>query len=275
MNPWIWVQQGWRPVLEILILATGIFWAFRFIKGTRGGQMVTGLLALLLSLTIITRVLDLKVLNVLMNQMFGVLALSMVVIFQHELRRMLAELGTLSVFTNAQQQRESIEDIVQTADRLSPVRFGALIALERNQPLSEVVEGGVPVNAELTPEMLETIFFPNNAIHDGGVVVRDNRILRAACIFPLTSRTDLSKSLGTRHRAALGLTEETDAIVVVISEETGAISYARRGQLTSNVTVEELRAFLSAEMVTRLQPKGWVGWWQRFREGVGPKEGGS
>ncbi len=275
MNPWIWVQQGWRPVLEILILATGIFWAFRFIRGTRGGQMVTGLLALLLSLTIITRVLDLKVLNVLMNQMFGVLALSMVVIFQPELRRMLAELGTLSVFTNAQQQRESIEDIVQTADRLSPVRFGALIALERNQPLSEVVEGGVPIHAELTPEMLETIFFPNNAIHDGGVVVRDNRILRAACIFPLTSRTDLSKSLGTRHRAALGLTEETDAIVVVISEETGAISYARRGQLTSNVTVEELRAFLSAEMVTRLQPKGWMGWWQRFRDGVGPKEGGS
>ncbi|MEN9734067.1 MAG: hypothetical protein RLZ45_2062 [Verrucomicrobiota bacterium] len=275
MNPWIWVQQGWRPVLEILILATGIFWAFRFIRGTRGGQMVTGLLALLLSLTIITRVLDLKVLNVLMNQMFGVLALSLVVIFQPELRRMLAELGTLSVFTNAQQQRESIEDIVQTADRLSPVHIGALIALERNQPLSEVVEGGVPINAELTPEMLETIFFPNNAIHDGGVVVRDNRILRAACIFPLTSRTDLSKSLGTRHRAALGLSEETDAIVVVLSEETGAISYARRGQLTSNVTVDELRAFLSAEMVTRLQPKGWAAWWRRFREGVGPKEGGS
>jgi diadenylate cyclase len=275
MNPWIWVQQGWRPVLEILILATDIFWAFRFIRGTRGGQMVTGLLALLLSLTIITRVLDLKVLNVLMNQMFGVLALSLVVIFQPELRRMLAELGTLSVFTNAQQQRESIEDIVQTADRLSPVHIGALIALERNQPLSEVVEGGVPINAELTPEMLETIFFPNNAIHDGGVVVRDNRILRAACIFPLTSRTDLSKSLGTRHRAALGLSEETDAIVVVLSEETGAISYARRGQLTSNVTVDELRAFLSAEMVTRLQPKGWAAWWRRFREGVGPKEGGS
>ena len=275
MNPWLWVQQGWRPVLEILILATGIFWAFRFIRGTRGGQMVTGLLALLLSLTIITRVLDLKVLNVLMNQMFGVLALSLVVIFQPELRRMLAELGTLSVFTNAQQQRESIEDIVQTADRLSPVHIGALIALERNQPLSEVVEGGVPINAELTPEMLETIFFPNNAIHDGGVVVRDNRILRAACIFPLTSRTDLSKSLGTRHRAALGLSEETDAIVVVLSEETGAISYARRGQLTSNVTVDELRAFLSAEMVTRLQPKGWAAWWRRFREGVGPKEGGS
>ena len=275
MNPWIWVQQGWRPVLEILILATGIFWSFRFVRGTRGGQMVTGLLALLLSLTIITRALDLKVLNVLMNQMFGVLALSLVVIFQPELRRMLAELGTLSVFTNAQQQRESIEDIVQTADRLSPVRIGALIALERNQPLSEVVEGGVPINAELTPEMLETIFFPNNAVHDGGVVVRDNRILKAACIFPLTSRTDLSKSLGTRHRAALGLSEETDAIVVVVSEETGAISYARRGQLTSNVTVDELRAFLSAEMVTRLQPKGWVGWWRRFREGVGPREGGS
>lgn len=265
MNFWWWLLQSWRPTLEIFLLATGIYWAFRFIKGTRGAQMLTGLLALLLFLTIITRVLDLKVLNILLNQFFAVLALALVVIFQPELRRMLAELGTLPVFVSTRQQRESIEDIVQAADRFSPVKIGALIAIERNQQLSEVVEGGVPVNCELTPEMLETIFFPNNAIHDGGVVVRENRILRAACIFPLTNRQDLSKSLGTRHRAAIGLTEETDAVAVVISEETGAISYAHRGQLTWNVTVEELRAFLTAELVPRIQSRGVLAWWRRFR----------
>jgi len=274
VNLWWWIQQGWRPALEILILSVGIYWAFRFIKGTRGAQMLTGLLAVLLFLTIVTRVLDLKVLNILLNQFFAVLALALVVIFQPELRRMLAELGTLPVFVSTRQQRENIEDIVQAADRLSPVKIGALIAIERNQQLSEVVEGGVPINCELTPEMLETIFFPNNAIHDGGVVVRENRILRAACIFPLTNRQDLSKSLGTRHRAAIGLTEETDAVAVVISEETGAISYAHRGQLTWNVTVEELRAFLTAEMVPRIPPRGVVGWIRRMRNSAWGASGG-
>ncbi len=275
MSIWWWLQQGWRPALEILILATGIFWAFRFIKGTRGAQMLTGLLALLLFLTIITRVLDLKVLNILLNQFFAVLALALVVIFQPELRRMLAELGTLPVFVSTRQQRENIEDIVQAADRLSPVKIGALLAIERNQQLAEVVEGGIPINADLTPEMLETIFFPNNAIHDGGVVIRENRILRAACIFPLTNRQDLSKSLGTRHRAAIGLTEETDAIAVVVLEETGAISYVHRGQLTWNVSVEELRAFLTAELVPSIQPRGLAAWWRKLRAASAGKGGES
>jgi diadenylate cyclase len=108
----------------------------------------------------------------------------------------------------------------------------------------------VVVDCEATPEMLETIFFPNNAIHDGGVILRGDRILQAACIFPLTQRQDLSKSLGTRHRAAIGLAEETDAAVVVVSEETGAISYAYKRQLTRGVTLEELRAFLTDVLVT-------------------------
>lgn len=273
MRIWWWLEQVWRPALEIFILATGIFWAFRFIKGTRGAQMLTGLLALLLFLTIITWFLDLKVLNILLNQFFAVLALALVVIFQPELRRMLAELGTLPVFVSTRQQRENIEDIVQAADRLSPVKIGALLAIERNQQLAEVVEGGIPINADLTPEMLETIFFPNNAIHDGGVLVRENRILRAACIFPLTNRQDLSKSLGTRHRAAIGLTEETDAIAVVVSEETGAISYAHRGQLTWNVSVEELRAFLTAELVPSIQPRGLAAWWRKLRLASASKGG--
>ncbi len=124
-----------------------------------------------------------------------------------------------------------------------------LVAIEQSIQLQEVVESGIVVDAEVTPEMLETIFFPNNAIHDGGVIVCGNRIMNAACIFPLTQRQDLSTSLGTRHRAAIGLTEETDAVVVVVSEETGSVSYAYKGQLVRGVTLEELRSFLTSVLV--------------------------
>lgn len=259
---WEIIEEGWRPAVEITILAVGIYYLFLFIRRTRGAPVVTGFLSLLLTLTVVTRVLDLKVLNALLNLFFGVLAISVVVIFQPELRRILAELGNLPLFNSTREQRENIEDIIQTVDRLAPVRIGALIAIEQHQHLSEVVEGGVVVDCEVTPEMLETIFFPNNAIHDGGVIVRGGRILRAACIFPLTQRQDLPKSVGTRHRAAVGLTEETDAVVVVVSEETGSISYAHRGQLTRGVTVEELRAFLTSVFVRKVEPRTW---WQRLR----------
>lgn len=256
------LEQTWRPALEITLLAMGIYTAFMFVRGTRGAPVVTGFLALLLSLTLLTRVLDLKVVNVLLNQFFGVLAIAVVVLFQPELRRILAELGNLPLFNSAREQREYVEEIIETVDRLAPVHIGALIALEQNQQLADVVEGGIPVNCELTPEMMETIFFPNNAIHDGGVIVHDGRILKAACIFPLTQRQDLAKSVGTRHRAAIGLTEETDAIVVVVSEETGAISYAHRGSLVRGISIEELRAFLTSVIVRKPESRGR---WSRLR----------
>jgi diadenylate cyclase len=256
------LEQIWRPGLEITILAMGIYTAFMFVRGTRGAPVVTGFLALLLSLTLLTRVLDLKVVNVLLNQFFGVLAIAVVVLFQPELRRILAELGNLPLFNSAREQREYVEEIIETVDRLAPVHIGALIALEQNQQLADVVEGGISVNCELTPEMMETIFFPNNAIHDGGVIVHDGRILKAACIFPLTQRQDLAKSVGTRHRAAIGLTEETDAIVVVVSEETGAISYAHRGTLVKGISIEELRAFLTSVIVRKPESRGR---WSRLR----------
>ncbi len=262
------IQAGWRPAVEIAILAVGLYYAFLFIRRTRGAPVVTGFLALLLTLTVVTRLLDLTVLNALLNQFFGVLAIAVVVIFQPELRRILAELGNLPLFNPTREQREHIEDVIQTVDRLAPVKIGALIAIEQNQHLGEVVEGGVPIESELTPEMMETIFFPNNAIHDGGVIVRDGRILRAACIFPLTQRQDLPKSVGTRHRAAIGLSEESDAVVVVVSEETGSIAYAYRGQLVRGITVEELRAFLTSVLVRQVEPRSW---WRRLRILVGKR----
>ncbi len=160
----------------------------------------------------------------------------------------------------AHEQRENIEVIIQTCERLSDVRIGALIAIEQSIQLQEAVESGVLVDCEATPEMLETIFFPNNAIHDGGVILKGDRIGYAACIFPLTQRQDLHKSLGTRHRAAIGLSEETDAVIVVVSEETGAISYAYKGQLVRGVTIEELRAFLTSVLVNPVKPRNIVGW---------------
>jgi diadenylate cyclase len=258
------LESAWRPALEIGILAVGIYFAYTFLKGTRGQAVVTGFVAVLLVLTLTVRLLRLEVLNSILNQIFPFLALAVVVLFQPEIRRLLAEVGNLPVFTNPQEQRENLEVIVETVDRLSPVKIGALIAIEQTIALNENADSGIVVDCEATPEMLETIFFPNNAIHDGGVIIKGDRILRAGAIFPLTQRADLPKSLGTRHRAAIGLSEETDAVVVVVSEETGAISYAHKGNLTRNVTVEQLRAFLTEALVRRPQPKNALAWARRW-----------
>ena len=248
----------WRPALEILILAVGIYYALNFIRGTRGAPVVMGLVVLFVALSFITSVLELTVLKWLLGTFSAFSAVAVLVIFQPELRRLLAELGNQSLLLSAQEQREDIEVIIETVERLADVRIGALIAIEQTINLAEAVESGVVVDCEATPEMLETIFFPNNAIHDGGVLIKNGRILRAACIFPLTTRQDLHKSLGTRHRAAIGLSEETDAVMVVVSEESGAISYAYRGELKRGLTVEELRAFLTGLFVKRVRARTWV-----------------
>ncbi len=264
---WNFVQDNWRPTVEILILAVGIYFASRFVRGTRGWPVVIGFVALLAALALGVTLLDLTVLRWLLDKASVFIILGALVIFQPELRRMLGELGNLHLFATSHEQRESIEVIIQTCERLADVRIGALIAIEQSIQLQEAVESRIPVDCEATPEMLETIFFPNNAIHDGGVIIKGDRIAYAACIFPLSQRSDLSKSLGTRHRAALGLSEETDAVVVIVSEETGAISYAYKEQLVRGVTLETLRAFLSSVLVKPASTPGVIEWLRsRFSE---------
>jgi len=257
---WDLLEKAWRPVLEIAILTVAIYYALRFIRGTRGAPVVTGFLVVLLASALVTFLLKLTVLRYLLTGFSAFFMLALLVLFQPELRRMLAELGNLPLFATAHEQREIIEVIIQTAERLSDVRIGALIAIEQSIHLQDAVESGIVVDCEATPEMLETIFFPNNAIHDGGVILKGDRIARAACIFPLTQRQNLNRTLGTRHRAALGLSEETDAVVVVISEENGAVSYAHKGQLVRAVTLEELRAFLTSVLVvpTTARTRDWL-----------------
>ena len=269
---WQFAAKHWRDALEVLILAVGIYYASRFVRGTRGWPVVIGFVVLLLVLAVGTTLLQLKVLHALLANAAGFIALGALVIFQPELRRMFGELGNLPLFATASEQRENIEIIIQTCERLADVKIGALIAIEQSIQLQEAVESGLVVDCEATPEMLETIFFPNNAIHDGGVILKGDRISYAACIFPLSQRQDLNKSLGTRHRAALGLSEETDAVVVCVSEETGAVSYAYKGQLVRGVTLEELRAFLTSVLVSPARARGFVEWF-RSRFGERPKPG--
>lgn len=271
---WKELLGWWRPVVEILILTVGIYHVLRFIRGTRGAPVVTGFLVVLLAFVLVSFLLNLRVLQYMLGAFSAFFILAVLVIFQPELRRMFAELGNLPLFATAHEQRENIEVIIQTVERLSDVRIGALIAIEQSIRLQEAVESGIMVDCEATPEMLETIFFPNNAIHDGGVILKGDRIACAACIFPLTQRQDLNKSLGTRHRAAIGLSEETDAVIVVVSEETGAVSYAYRGQLVRGVTLEELRAFLTSVLVTPAErSRKWFGlarFWRREQAVPGP-----
>ena len=222
-------NNGWRPVLEIAILSG---WPLLLLSSSSAARaaspVVYGFVLLLLSLTALSLILKLEVLSWILRSFVAFAAVAILIIFQPELRKILAELGTHPFFNAVHEQRETIEVIIQAVERFAEVRIGALIAIEQSIQLQEATESGIIVDCEATPEMLETIFFPNNAIHDGGVIIKGDRIAYAACIFPLTQRKDLNPSLGTRHRAAIGLAEETDAVVVVVSEETGSLSHAYR-----------------------------------------------
>src|ERR1700739_4324486 len=173
---WHMVQNHWRDALEVLILTVGIYYMFRFVRGTRGWPVITGFLVVLLAFVLVSFLLNLKELQYLLGVFSAAFVVAILVIFQPELRRMLAELGNFPLFATAHEQRENIEVIVQTVERLSDVKIGALIAIEQTIHLHDAVESGVLVDCEATPEMLETIFFPNNAIHDGGVIIKGDRI---------------------------------------------------------------------------------------------------
>lgn len=253
---WDALQQAWRPAIEILILAVGIYYVIVGIRGTRGAPVVTGFLIVLIAVVFLALALDLPVLTWLLKKSLIVWAMAGVVIFQPELRRMMADLGRWSLFNSLRERRETIEDIVLAVERLTEVRIGALIAIQQTIDLQEAVESGVIVDCEVTPEMVETLFFPNSPLHDGGIIIVNDRVAFAACIFPMTQRQDLSKALGTRHRAAIGLSEETDAVVVAVSEETSSIAYAHGGQMVRGLTIEELRAFLTSIFIQKPASRG-------------------
>lgn len=240
-------MSDWISVLvQIAVLAVAYYYIFLFFRGTRGAQVLVGLGVLLAVSIGATQIFQLDALGWLLRKFSALVAIALLVIFQPEIRRALAELGRQPVFAARSKQRSAIDHIVRATLLLAEHRVGALIAVERDIGTRAIQESGIRIDAAVVPELLASIFFPHTPLHDGGVILRGNRIMAAGCIFPLSQKAELHKTLGTRHRAAVGLTEETDAVVVVVSEETGNISVSYRGRLSRGLDEERLRRFLSA-----------------------------
>ncbi|MBI5016390.1 MAG: TIGR00159 family protein [Deltaproteobacteria bacterium] len=243
----------WQDGVDVLLVALVIYRIFLVIKGTRAVQILLGLAVLMLAY-VGAEFFEFFTLHWILNGFLSSLILVVVVLFQNDIRRALAHVGMNSVFTYGETGAmgpQAIEELMKGSVSLANKKIGALIVLERGTELRDYVEGGVRVGGHVSRELLLSIFLPYSPIHDGAVLVKDDQILWAGCFLPLTTRIDVDKELGTRHRAALGITEETDAVVIVVSEERGAISMAINGRLTRDLDGASLRRVL-----TRLFPAG-------------------
>jgi len=232
-------------IIDIAIVALIVYMVYQRIKDTRAMQLITGLLILIVA-SFVAGWANLNALNTLIHFFGSVWLISIVVIFAPELRRLLIQIGrwrVIGVFYSHHEQK-SIEEVVTAARRLSDKKFGALIVLTRNTQLGTVVDTGTEINAVVSHQLLVSIFTPGTPLHDLAVVIRGDRITAANCLLPLSESAEIDRSLGSRHRAALGITEETDAVVVVVSEETRAISIAVDGKLIRNLSPAELRTNL-------------------------------
>ena len=241
---------GIIDIIDILIVAAIIYELLLLTRHTRGSALLKGLF-LLLVIMVVSNLLGLKSLNWLLLAILQNGALVLVILFQPELRKALERMGRSKLLTksnrrNVDEERDTvISEIVQTVVDLSRRRVGALLVFERQTGLEDVIETGTRLNAEVSAPLLENIFEPNTPLHDGAAVIRDDQVIAAACILPLAEASGVSRELGTRHRAAVGISENTDAAVVVISEETGIVSMARDGVLKRPLSTDERKAFLN------------------------------
>ncbi|MBK8091032.1 MAG: TIGR00159 family protein [Verrucomicrobiaceae bacterium] len=232
----------WRDGVEILILAALAYHGYLFFRATRGARILTGLLMLLLGLALIALLLDLAVITWLLQRVSVFLAIALVVLFQPELRRVLAELGSHRIFSFNRPDPEALDILMEAMQQLSKRRCGALFALKRGIDLKPFAESGVEMDAKLSTELIGTLFHPKTVLHDGGVIIDQGRIASAGCVFPVSQRDIQDRAIGLRHRAGMGITEETDAIALVVSEETGALSLCYHGKLEHDLEPDELRS---------------------------------
>lgn len=244
---------GIWDIVDILVVSVMIYEVLKLIRGTRAVQMALGG-GVLVALFYGSRWGHLETVNWLIRNMFGYLVFGVIVLFQSDIRRALAHLGRapfFRYFARAESAEESIEELVVAASMLASQRVGAIVAIERQIGLRNYIEGGIPLDAVLTYDLLLSIFQVSSPLHDGAVIVQDGRIAAAACFLPLTVNPRLSKELGSRHRAAIGLTEENDSFAIVVSEETGSISIAADGQIEGGLDAPELRARLRTLTMNR------------------------
>ena len=233
-----------RDVIDIVLVTIGIYWLLVLIRGTRAFQILIGLLVLFAA-SVASEIFQLVTLRTVLENFVQYGVLIVIVLFQHDIRRALARVGR-GIFPSVTAQRETqmLEEIVRASQELSRKRMGALMVLERETQLDDQIQTGTPLDAAVVKDLLVSIFIPYSPLHDGAILIQNGRIAYAGCILPLTVREDLPDGVGTRHRAAVGLTEETDALVVVVSEETGAMSVALGGAMKQGLDAPRLRGVL-------------------------------
>ncbi len=241
-------------ILELAVIWLCVYVVFRFLRGTRGAGVIKGFAILLVLVTLLTRVLGhnsdaFARLNFIYERFLGLAAIMLIVVFQPELRTALIRLSTPRQFRSSKAHSKVVTAVAEAAQFLSKNQFGAIIAIEREVQLGGLIETGQRMDAQVSARLLETIFWPNSPLHDLGVVLRGERIVAAGVQFPLAEEGTLPANVGSRHRAAVGVTMESDAVVVVVSEQTGKISLAERGRIDFNIARDEI----AAELARRLQ----------------------
>ena len=244
-------------IIDIAIVIFLCYCFFRIVKGSRAWQLIKGIIFLIIA-TWLSGLLNLKILNTILTGIMNWGVIAVIVIFQPELRRALEQLGT-NKFTKffgidkdiATKTKEDIYKVVIAVQELAKSKTGALIVIERDINIQDIVATGIPMDAEVSPQLLVNIFVPKTPLHDGAVVISNNKIAAAACVLPLANDADIAKELGTRHRAAIGISKESDSIAVVVSEETGKVSVAKDGTLIADVREDVLKKILITNVVTK------------------------
>ncbi len=262
----------WQDFADIAAVTVVLYWILALIRGTRAIQMVFGLVILGIAY-LFAQSTELNTLTWILQNFLGSIVIVIVILFQNEIRRALALVGSNPLTgTNPREQKHLIEEVAKTVAALSNRRIGALIVLERSTGLKNYIEKGLVINGNISKDLLMSIFMPFSPIHDGAVIISGGTVAAARCFLPLTLNPRLEKILGTRHRAALGLTEETDAVVVVVSEETGKISTACEGKLYSRLETDELKRMLEKLLAGSGRPRKSGHWWERLRLAVGTEK---
>ncbi len=269
---WVFTRLSWQSVIDI-ILVTLVFYALlRLMQGTQAVQLLRGVIIVILLTILVTSVLNLTAFSWLIGKALSALLVAIPVIFQPELRRALERVGRAGFSVNRQESTVArvIEEVSQACQHLSERRHGALIVLERETGLQEYIDTGTRVGGQVSTGLLLTIFFPNTALHDGAVIIREDEIVAAGCVLPLAGDIMSDRQLGLRHRAAVGVTEETDAIAIVVSEETGIISIAHNARMVRRLDVKRLKNILQAfykPQLERALPR-WLDWVGRLTSRV-------
>lgn len=232
----------WKPAVEIIILWVMIYYILLFFVGTRALQVLRGIIFLLIAFLFFQRF-DFMVLDWLLTKLFGISVIAMLVIFQPEIRQGLARLGQRNLFSATLRDEDidsMLREIGRAVEALARDKIGALIAIEKKDPLSIYTQSGIMIDSKVSSELIQAVFTPNNPLHDGGLIIQHGRVMAAGCLFPLNQNQELSRIFGTRHRAALGLSEESDAIVLVVSEERQDFSLVYEGKLHKDLSREDL-----------------------------------